>query len=122
MFARTLTMGSTSAGNRTFLIKFPPASSEPAPSDSDVANHVHGLLRDALLRALPGRLRARDVDLLRRLGDLREDRDAIGLHFGEPVGDREVLPLLSAPVPELAGAEDGEQWRVSRQHAEVPLG
>ena len=42
MFASTLTSGSTSAGNRTFRIRFPPAMSDPAASDSDVANQFHG--------------------------------------------------------------------------------
>ena len=37
MFARTLTMGRISAGKSTFLIKFPPAISEPAASASDDA-------------------------------------------------------------------------------------
>src|SRR5438309_2964100 len=42
MLASTLTIGSTSAGNNTFLIRLPPAMSDPAASDSDEANHVHG--------------------------------------------------------------------------------
>ena len=42
MFASTLTSGSTSAGNRTFLIRLPPAISEPAASVSEVANQFHG--------------------------------------------------------------------------------
>ncbi len=42
MFASTLTIGSTSAGNSTFLIRLPPAISEPAASDSDDENQVHG--------------------------------------------------------------------------------
>ena len=42
MFASTLTSGSTSAGNRTFLIRLPPAMSDPAASVSEVANQVHG--------------------------------------------------------------------------------
>ena len=42
MFASTATIGNTSAGNNTFLMRFPPAMSDPAASDSDEANHVHG--------------------------------------------------------------------------------
>ena len=42
MFARTVTMGSTSAGNSTLRIRFPPAMSEPADSFSDATNQVHG--------------------------------------------------------------------------------
>ena len=42
MFVSTLTIGSTSAGNRTFLMRLPPAMSEPAASESDVANQFHG--------------------------------------------------------------------------------
>src|SRR4051812_3198742 len=40
--ASTLTIGSTSAGKSTFLIRLPPATSDTADSLSDVANHVHG--------------------------------------------------------------------------------
>ncbi len=42
MFVSTLTIGSTSAGNSTFLIRLPPAISEFADSDSDEENQVHG--------------------------------------------------------------------------------
>ena len=42
MFARTLTSGRISAGNRTFLIRLPPEMSEPAASVSDEENQVHG--------------------------------------------------------------------------------
>ena len=42
MFASTLTSGSTSAGNSTFLIRLPPAISEPDASVSDDENQVHG--------------------------------------------------------------------------------
>ena len=42
MFASTLTSGSTSAGNSTFLIRLPPAMSDPAASVSDDENQVHG--------------------------------------------------------------------------------
>ena len=42
MFDSTLTIGSTSAGNSTFLIRLPPEMSEPGASSSDAENHVHG--------------------------------------------------------------------------------
>src|SRR3954471_15997672 len=42
MFASTLTSGRISAGNRTFLIRFPPEISEPADSVSDDENQVQG--------------------------------------------------------------------------------
>ena len=42
MFASTVTIGSTSAGNSTFLIRFPPAISVFADSSSDDENQVHG--------------------------------------------------------------------------------
>ena len=42
MFASTLTIGSTSAGNSTFLIRLPPAISELEASVSDAENQVHG--------------------------------------------------------------------------------
>ena len=35
-------MGSTSAGNNTFLIRFPPLMSDEVASVSDAENHVHG--------------------------------------------------------------------------------
>src|SRR3954469_21893875 len=66
--------------------------------------------------------RARDVDLLGLLGDLREDGDALRLDFGKSEGNRQVVLLLTLPVPQLAGTEDGEQRRVPRQHAEVAVG
>ena len=42
MFASTVTIGSTSAGNSTFLIRLPPAISVLDDSSSDDENHVHG--------------------------------------------------------------------------------
>ena len=42
MFASTLTSGRISAGNSTFLIRLPPEMSEPAASDSEDENQVHG--------------------------------------------------------------------------------
>ena len=42
MFASTVTIGSTSAGNSTFLIRLPPAISVFDDSSSDEENHVHG--------------------------------------------------------------------------------
>ena len=42
MFARTVTMGSTSAGKSTFLIRLPPAISTFDDSSSDEENQVHG--------------------------------------------------------------------------------
>ena len=35
-------MGSTSAGNNTFLIRLPPVISEDVASVRDAENHVHG--------------------------------------------------------------------------------
>ena len=42
MFASTVTIGSTSAGNSTFLIRLPPAISTLDDSSSDEENQVHG--------------------------------------------------------------------------------
>jgi hypothetical protein len=42
MFERTVTMGSTSAGKRTFLIRFPLEMRTPDDSSTDEENHVHG--------------------------------------------------------------------------------
>ena len=42
MFDRTVTMGSTSAGNSTFLIRLPPEIRIGAASRIDDENHVHG--------------------------------------------------------------------------------
>ena len=51
MFASTLTIGSTSAGNMTFLIRLPPAMSDPDASVSDAENHVHGRMPQNMNRA-----------------------------------------------------------------------
>ena len=59
----------------------------------------------------------------RRLRDLRQDRDAIGLHFDEPECDRQiVLFSWSLAVPQLAHLQRGEQRRMAGQHAEIALG
>ena len=42
MFASTVTIGSTSAGNNTFLIRLPPAISVLDDSRTEDENHVHG--------------------------------------------------------------------------------
>src|ERR1043166_9128371 len=42
MFAVTVTIGNTSAGKSTFLIRLPPAMSTPDDSMSDAENHVQG--------------------------------------------------------------------------------
>ncbi len=42
MFARTVTIGRISAGNRTFLIRLPPEMRTPADSFNDELNHVQG--------------------------------------------------------------------------------
>ena len=60
------------------------------------------------------RLGARDVDVVGALGELRQDRDAIGQHFGEAEGDRQVGLLLPLAVPQLADRERRQQRRVAR--------
>ena len=42
MLASTVTMGSTSAGNSTFLIRLPPEMRTLDASSTDEENHVHG--------------------------------------------------------------------------------
>ena len=42
MFAKTVTIGNTSAGNNTFLMRFPPAIKTPDYSINDEENQVHG--------------------------------------------------------------------------------
>ena len=42
MFASTVTIGSTSAGNSTFLIRLPPEIRTLEDSSSDDENQVHG--------------------------------------------------------------------------------
>jgi hypothetical protein len=42
MFATTVTTGSTSAGNSTFLMRFPPAMRTPVDSATEDWNHVQG--------------------------------------------------------------------------------
>ncbi len=41
-FERTVTVGRTSAGKRTFFTRFPLARMTPAPSASEDENQVHG--------------------------------------------------------------------------------
>ncbi len=50
MFASTLTIGSTSAGNSTFLIRLPPAISDPDASSRDEENQVHGRIPENMKR------------------------------------------------------------------------
>src|SRR5690349_24335729 len=42
MLESTVTIGSTSAGNRTFLMRFPPEINDPDDSSNDEANQVQG--------------------------------------------------------------------------------
>ena len=42
MFDNTVTMGRTSAGKSTFLMRLPPEISTPDDSSSEDENHVHG--------------------------------------------------------------------------------
>ena len=65
MFASTVTIGSTSAGNSTFLIRLPPAISVFDDSRIDEENHVHGRMPQNMNSAygsISGRMRA-DQDL-----------------------------------------------------------
>src|SRR5215813_13852477 len=56
MFARTLTIGSTSAGNKTFLMRLPPLINDEVASVRDAANHVHGR-RPQNMKTAYGRVR-----------------------------------------------------------------
>ncbi len=76
-------------------------------------------LRQALLGTLLRALGALDVDVLRALADVREDRDTIRQDLHEPERDREVMLLLALPEPQLAHLQHRQQRRVARQHAEV---
>src|SRR5205809_985274 len=114
MFASTLTMGSTSAGKSTFLIRLPPLMRDEAASVSDAANHVHASRPQ-------NRNTANGFVLVGAFGNLRQDGDGVRLHFGEAERDHEVMDLGAAAVPHLAGAERGEQRRMSREHAEVAV-
>jgi hypothetical protein len=78
-------------------------------------------LCDSLFGAPLGSLGPRDVDLMRLLSEMREDRDAIREHFDETKGDCKIVLLLPDSVPQLADLEGGQQWRVSWQDAEIPL-
>jgi hypothetical protein len=77
---------------------------------------------EALLGAGTGSLGPGDVNLLGRLGRVREDGDPVVLHFHEPAADRERLLARASAEHELAGAERGHEGGVPRQDAELPLG
>src|SRR3954469_20394561 len=72
--------------------------------------------RQALLGALASRFGALLIDLLRALGELRKDGDAVGQHLGEAKRQRDVDLLLSFAVPQLAHRQRREKWSVPRQH------
>src|SRR5438874_235215 len=59
---------------------------------------------EPLFRTLLRRFGAQEIDLVGLLRDLREDRDALGLHFRKPERDDEVLLLLALAVSVLASA------------------
>ena len=59
MFASTLTMGSTSAGNMTFLIRLPPAMRTFDDSSRDEENQVHGRMPQKRKSAYGSRLGCR---------------------------------------------------------------
>ena len=67
-------------------------------------------------------LGALDVDIFRALGQLRQDRDAVGQYLREAKGERHVRLLGPLAVPHLADRQRGEHRRVSRQDAEIPFG
>ena len=67
-------------------------------------------------------LRAREVDLVGLLGDLRQDGDAIRLDFREAERDQEVVFLLALAVPQRAHLERRQQRRVAWQDAEIAVG
>ena len=79
-------------------------------------------LRQPLLGALLRRLGARDVDLVGLLGDLRQDRDPIGLHFGEPERDQTGSASPGPGGTRARRPEQREQRRVPRQDAEIAVG
>ena len=61
MFASTVTIGSTSAGKSTFLIRFPPEMRTLLDSISDDENHVQGRMPQNMNKAygsISGRVRA----------------------------------------------------------------
>ena len=60
-----------------------------------------GLASRSSARFLAASARAMSISS-RRLGDLGQDRHAIGLHLGEAERDRQVVLLLALAVPQLA--------------------
>src|SRR5690606_29191238 len=67
-------------------------------------------------------LGAGHVDLVGPFGERRQQRHAVGQDLGEAAGDRQIRPLLSLAVPQLANSQGGQQRRVSGQDAEIPFG
>lgn len=78
-------------------------------------------LRKALtgaLRSLPGPL---NVDSGGSFGGIRHDDDLAVAQMQNAAADGEVLPAVAVADAHVAGSQLRDQWRVVRQHAEVPI-
>ena len=79
-------------------------------------------LRYSVFGALLRRLGSGNVDVLRLLGNLCQDRDVVRQDLDEAERYREIVLLLSDSIPQLADLERCQQRSVARQNAEVSLG
>jgi len=78
-------------------------------------------LRYSVFGELLRRFGSGHVDVLRLLGNLCQDRDAVRQDLDEAEGYREIVFLLSYSIPQFADMERCQQRSVARQNAEVSL-
>ena len=80
-----------------------------------------GLVRRASARFLAASARAMSISSGRSASS-RQNRDAIGQHFGKAERNRHVVLLAALAVPQLADLQHRQHRRMARQHAEVAVG
>ena len=115
MFASTVTMGSTSAGNSTFLIRLPPAISVLDDSRTDDENHVHGRMPQNMKSAYGSMSR-----IVRAHQDLRE-HERIDQEQQERVEERpeEAENRTAVAGLQITDHERLDQPAVSKQRCEI---
>ena len=84
--------------------------------------HVRQRARETFLRAPFCGFGPGNVDIRRTLGDFGENRNGVGLYFGEARRDMQVMRFAATAVPHLTGSKQREQRRVPREYTEVAVG
>src|SRR5574341_613522 len=80
------------------------------------------LLFEGALRPAAGFFGADDVDVLRTLGGVGQDRDLVVAHFQEAAGDRHVNLLAGLDQAHDAALDHGQERRVHGEHSQLALG